>query len=63
MEIPEGFYKAYEKDLVYDYQVPSHITGESYKVVLETLDSFFDELFGFHIVEPVARAVVVSKVK
>jgi len=39
MEVPEGFYKVYEKELYYDYSLPSNLPiKESQRIVTEVVD-------------------------
>lgn len=64
MEIPEGFYKVYEKELIMDYSMPEYLPiKESKKVVIETLDSLVNDIFGIHILEARAFPTMVPKIK
>ena len=52
MEIPDGFYKVYEKEQYFEYSIPEYIpVKESQRVAVETLDSLINDLFGVHILE------------
>jgi hypothetical protein len=52
MPIHDGFYKVYEKDMIYDYSLPEYLpVKESKKIALETLDSVINDIFGIHFLE------------
>lgn len=64
MEIPEGYYKVYEKELVMEYSLPDYLPiKESKRVGVEVLDDLLSQLFGVHFLEPRAYTVVVPKIK
>lgn len=64
MEVPEGFYKVYEKEQYYDYSLPDYLPiSESKKIAVETLDTFIFDLFGLHFLEARAFTTVVPKIK
>jgi len=64
MEIPEGFYKVYEKEIIYDYSLPESLpVKESQRVVTEVLDLLLHDIFGVHFIEPRASAIIVPKIK
>ena len=64
MEIPDGFYKVYEKEQYFEYSIPEYIpVKESQRVAVETLDSLINDLFGVHILESRAFTQVIPKIK
>lgn len=64
MEIPEGFYKIYEKELFQTYTLPEYLPiSEGKRIALETLDSLVSDIFGIHFLEPRAFPMVIPKIK
>ena len=64
MDIPEGFYKVYEREMIYDYTLPEYLPiKDSLRVATETLDHLFFDIFGLHTLEARAYPSVVPKVK
>jgi hypothetical protein len=64
MDIPDGFYKVYEKEQFFDYSLPEYLPiPESKKIAIETLDNLIFDLFGVHYIEARAFTTVVPKVK
>ena len=64
MEIPEGYYKVFEKEQYFDYNLPDYLpVSEAKRVAVETLDSLINDLFGVHFLEPRAYTLVVPKIK
>lgn len=62
VELPEGFYKVYEKDQFFEYSLPEYLP-EAQRVATETLDALLFDLFGVHFLEARAYTAVVPKVK
>ena len=64
MEIPDGFYKVYEKELFQSYTLPEYLPiSEGKRIALETLDSIVSDIFGIHFLEARAFPLVVPKIK
>lgn len=64
MDIPDGFYKVYEKEVIMEYTIPEYLPiKESKKIALETLDGIFADIFGIHILEARAFPTVVPRIK
>eukprot|EP00347_Sterkiella_histriomuscorum_P006073 403354173 len=64
VEVPEGFYKVYEKEQFFDYSLPDYLpVPESKKIAVETLDSMIFDIFGIHFLEARAFTMVVPKIK
>lgn len=64
MDIPDGFFKVYEKEIKMNYTLPEYLPiKESKKIATETLDFIMNDLFGFHFIEPRAEAIIVPKIK
>ena len=64
MEVPDGFYKVYEKEIFYEYTLPEYLPiKESTRVVTEALDGIINDIFGIHFLEPRAYAAVIPKIK
>lgn len=64
MEIPEGYYKVYEREMLFDYSLPEYLPiKESKRVSLETLDDLLSDIFGIHFLEARGNATVVPKIK
>jgi hypothetical protein len=64
MEIPEGFYKVYEREMLFDYTLPDYLPiKESKKISIELLDEIVSDIFGIHFLEARGHATVVPKVK
>jgi signal peptidase I len=62
--IPEGYYKTKEQELNLYYEIPEYYNiRESQKVCTEIIDDLCNDVFGFHILEPIARLEYVPKVK
>lgn len=64
--LPEGYYKVAEKEQIFKYELPSYIAqgmSISKVVALETLDTFFSEALGFHILEALVSYESRYKVK
>lgn len=62
--LPEGYYKVKEKEMKLYYELPEYYEiEESEKICVELLDEYFDNFFGFHFLEPIARFETVTKVK
>lgn len=64
MEIPEGFYKVYEKEMVFEYNLPEYLPiPESKRIALETLDDLLSDIFGVHFLEARGHATIIPKIK
>ena len=64
--VPEGFYKVVERTPLYEYKIPhqaADFIGESKVVAIETLDGWINDIFGFHILEPLISYEEKLKVK
>ena len=62
--VPEGFKKVKEKVIEHNYEVPKFIEmKESQSLGLEILDDLIFEKFKFHILEPIVKTHVVTKIK
>eukprot|EP00347_Sterkiella_histriomuscorum_P016192 403354133 len=54
--LPDGFQKKVDKEVVNNYSIPAGFPiNESKRVVIEVLDGFLNELFGFHFLEPMSE--------
>lgn len=50
--LPDGYYKVKEKEVIYDYIIPTHSgLPESLILSLEVLDEILFEKFDFHFIE------------
>ena len=55
-EVPKGYVKKLKKTLVFNYSLPETLPiDESYRVSYEYLDSLVNNLFGFHMIEPLSE--------
>jgi hypothetical protein len=64
MDIPEGFYKVYEREMIFDYTIPEYMPiKESKKLAVETLDNLIFDVFGIHFLEPRGFPQVIPKIK
>lgn len=51
--VPEKYYKVFEKEQIYNYEIPSYFEiPESTKICIELLDTILFGAFDFHILEP-----------
>lgn len=57
-QLPEGYSKVVEKEIENKYAIPDYFPiKHSKRVVIETLDGLLNDLFGFHILEPMAEVI------
>lgn len=57
-QLPEGFSKVIEREIENKYSIPTYFPiKHSKRVVVEVLDGFLNELFGIHILEPMAEVI------
>jgi hypothetical protein len=64
MEIPEGYFKTYEREMVFDYTLPDYLPiKESKKIAVETLDNIVFDIFGLHFLEARGFPLVIPKIK
>jgi len=62
--LPEGYYKVKEKEMKLYYELPEYYeVTESEKICTEVVDTFLNNVFGFHFLEPIARFESITKVK
>jgi len=62
--VPEGFRKINEKILSHDYRVPKFIEiKESQHMALDILSDLIFEKFQFHILEPIIKTEIVTKIR
>ena len=62
--IPEGYRKVSQKSIEFEYIIPTHFAiPEGTMICVELLDEIFDELFGLHIIEPIAQYITETKVQ
>ena len=63
LPLPDGFSKIKEKEFDYIYSVPEYLGGEKLKICMEILDDTLNDLFSFHILEPLVEVKEVFKAK
>ncbi|CDW79816.1 UNKNOWN [Stylonychia lemnae] len=63
-QLPDGFTKVVEKEVVDLYVIPPQFPiDESQRVVIEVLDGFLNDVFGFHFLEPMSEIKEIARAK
>lgn len=63
-QLPDGFTKVVEKEIVNVYKIPEYFPIEKcQRVSIEILDDLINNLFGFHFIEPMSEILEVSRAK